>query len=109
MSDANLITIWPGSLKGLGEQGLNDVARPPGNTLHRAICGSLLGLFRLVTTNLLKQMVLSRSSLAVSCARPGTKRARMTNTASDRAFLILLHGNTEWRWDAIVCDGGIRA
>lgn len=51
-------------------------------------------------------MVLSRSAVAVNCARPGLELAHMTDTSTAQIFLNLLNGNIAWRWDALLISGG---
>jgi hypothetical protein len=59
------------------------------------------------TTNLPGEMVLSRSTLIVNCARPGKALALMTDTTQDPKFVNLLaRANTRWPWDALLLSGG---
>jgi hypothetical protein len=63
------------------------------------------------TTNILFQLMLSRSSVIVDCARPGQVLAHMTNTTTQHDFLRLLrdeshHGKFAIEWDAILLSGG---
>ena len=59
------------------------------------------------TANLLQEMVLSRSTLIVNCARPGKVLELMTNTTWDPKFIDMLsRPNTRWPWDALLLSGG---
>ena len=66
--------------------------------------GALLPAF---TTNLPEELVLSRSTLIVNCARPGKVLALMTDTTQDPKFINLLsRPNTRWPWDGLLLSGG---
>jgi hypothetical protein len=59
------------------------------------------------TTNLPEEMVLSRPTLIVNCARPGKVLALMTDTTQDPKFINLLsRPNTRWPWDGLLLSGG---
>lgn len=107
MPDINMISISPSQLSGTGESGLYDVARFEKKYLAQGDSWFSLGhLPPWSTTNLLQQMVLSRSAVAVNCARPGVELAHMTDTSTAQTFLNLLNGKVAWRWDAVLISGG---
>lgn len=58
------------------------------------------------TTNLLAQLLLSKSVAVVNCAHPGRELAHMTDTTSEQNFLRLLSGSGSWKWDLILLSGG---
>ena len=65
--------------------------------------GALLPAF---TTNLPEELVLSRSTLIVNCARPGKVLALMTDTTQDPKFVNLLsRPNTRRPWDGLLLSG----
>jgi len=107
MPDINVISISPSQLSGTGESGLYDTA--PFSRKYLAQGDSWFSIGTIPpwsTTNLLQQMVLSRSTLAVNCAKPGAVLAHMTDTSTARVFLNLLNGNVAWKWDALLMSGG---
>lgn len=107
MPDINVISISPSQLSGTGESGLYDTA--PFSRKYLAQGDSWFSIGTIPpwsTTNLLQQMVLSRSTLAVNCAKPGAVLAHMTDTSTARVFLNLLNGNIAWKWDALLMSGG---
>lgn len=107
MSDINVISISPSQLSGTGESGLYDTAPFARKYLTQGDSWFSIGTFPpWSTTNLLQQMVLSRSTLAVNCARPGAVLVHMTDTSTARVFLNLLNGNAAWQWDALLMSGG---
>jgi hypothetical protein len=107
MPDINVISISPSQLSGSGEPGLYDTAPFQKKYLAQGDSWFSIGTFPpWSTTNLLQQMVLSRSTLAVNCARPGAALVHMTNTSTARVFLNLLNGNVAWKWDALLMSGG---
>jgi len=59
-----------------------------------------------LTSNLLDNLVLSRSAFVVNCAFPGAKLQRMTETTRNVQFLRLLTGTMAVKWDAILLSGG---
>ena len=59
-----------------------------------------------LTTNILAELQLTKSVVAVNCARPGKELVHMTDRVSDPAFVSLLAGRMQWRWDAILISGG---
>lgn len=107
MPDINVISISPSQLSGTGESGLYDTAPFARKYLAQGDSWFSIGTFPpWSTTNLLQQMVLSRSTLAVNCAKPGAVLAHMTDTSTARVFLNLLNGNIAWKWDALLMSGG---
>jgi len=107
MPDINVISISPSQLSGTGEEGLYDTTPFARKYLAQGDSWFSIGTFPpWSTTNLLQQMVLTRSTLAVNCAKPGAALAHMTDTSTARVFLNLLNGNTAWKWDALVISGG---
>jgi hypothetical protein len=105
--DINLISITPSQLNGTGESGQYDTSAFEKIYLAQGDSWFSIGHFPpWATTNLLQQMVLSRSALAVNCARPGVELAHMTDTSSAQVFLNLLNGNISQRWDALLMSGG---
>ena len=83
MPDINLISITPSQLNGTGESGQYDTS--PFEKIYLAQGDSWFSIGHFppwATTNLLQQMVLSRSTLAVNCARPGIELAHMTDTST---------------------------
>lgn len=58
------------------------------------------------TSNLLMEMRLSRSAVAVNCARPGKFLTHMTDTSTDPLFVALLTGTQAYQWDALLISGG---
>lgn len=59
-----------------------------------------------LTTNILAEMELARSAVAVNCARPGKVLQHMTDTTREDAFVDLLAGTVAMRFDAILISGG---
>ena len=107
MPDINVISISPSQLSGTGEPGLYDTAPFARKYLAQGDSWFSIGTFPpWCTTNLLQQMVLSRSTLAVNCAKPGAVLSHMTDTTTARVFLNLLNGNIAWKWDALLISGG---
>jgi hypothetical protein len=51
-------------------------------------------------------MVLSKSVVAVNCARPGIELSHMTDGTNQQEFLRLLRGPLAYRWDGIFLSGG---
>ena len=107
MPDINLVPISPSQLSGTGESGLYDISRFDLAFLAQGDSWFSIGhVPPWSTTNLLQQMVLSKSALAVDCARPGVELAHMTDTSTAQTFLNLLSGNVAWKWNAILISGG---
>ena len=107
MPDINLISITPSQLNGTGESGQYDTS--PYEKVYLAQGDSWFSIGHVppwATTNLLQQMVLSRSTLAVNCARPGIELTHMADTSTAQMFLNLLNGNISQRWDALLISGG---
>jgi hypothetical protein len=107
MPDVNVISISPSQLSGTGESGLYDTAPFARKYLAQGDSWFSIGTFPpWSTTNLLQQMVLSRSTLAVNCAKPGAALTHMTDSSTAQVFLNLLNGNVAWKWDALLMSGG---
>lgn len=107
MPNINVISISPYQLSDAGESGHYDTAPFAKKYLAQGDSWFSIGTFPpWSTTNLLQQMVLSRSTLAVNCAKPGAVLTHMTDTSTARMFLNLLNGNVAWKWDALLMSGG---
>ncbi len=107
MPNINLVSISPAQLAGNDHSGPFDLNRFEKKYLAQGDSWFSIGhLPPWSTTNLLQQMVLSRSAVAVNCARPGVELAHMTDTSTARVFLDLLNGVVAWQWDAILVSGG---
>jgi hypothetical protein len=107
MPNINLTPISPSQLSGAGESGLFDVSRFTRKFLAQGDSWFSIGHFPpWSTTNLLQQMVLTDSAVAVDCAHPGRELAHMTDTSTEQVFVNLLCGNIAWKWDAILLSGG---
>ena len=107
MDTVKLVSISPNQLSGMGEAGAFDMS--PFARKYLAQGDSWFSIGHLppwCTSNLLQQMLLSRSAVAVNCARPGVELAHMTDRCTAPAFLSLLGGVMAWRWDAILLSGG---
>jgi len=107
MPDINLVSISPSQMIGSGESGPYDVSMFERKYLAQGDSWFSIGhIPPWSTTNLLQQMVLSRSAVAVNCARPGVELSHMTDTSTSQVFLNLLNGHIAWKWDAILMSGG---
>lgn len=58
-----------------------------------------------LTSNLFDKLTLSKSAVAVNCARPGAELAHMTDSTTNRTFLQLLNGKRARRWTALLLSG----
>lgn len=58
-----------------------------------------------LTTNLFDRLSLSRSAIAVNCARPGAELKHMTDTTRDPVFRQLLSGYRARPWTALLLSG----
>lgn len=58
-----------------------------------------------LTSNLFDKLTLSRSAVAVNCARPGAELAHMTDSTTNRTFLQLLNGKRARPWTALLLSG----
>jgi hypothetical protein len=107
MSDFSVEVISPSQLEGAGE-----VGPFPLDLFERRYLAQGDSWFSIgsippgLTSNILNALVLSRSAVAVNCAFPGAKLARMTDTTTAVHFLRLLRGRLALRWDAILISGG---
>ena len=107
MPNINLVPISPGQLEGNDHSGPYDVGRFDRKFLAQGDSWFSIGhLPPWSTTNLLQQMTLSRSAVAVNCARPGAALSHMTDSSTERQFLKLLRGRLAMKWDAILVSGG---
>ena len=107
MPNINLVSISPGQLEGNDHSGPYDVGRFARKFLAQGDSWFSIGhLPPWSTTNLLQQMTLSRSAVAVNCARPGAELAHMTDSSTAKQFLKLLRGKFALQWDAILVSGG---
>jgi hypothetical protein len=107
MASINLVTISPAQMIGNDHTGGYDIGVFPKKFLAQGDSWFSIGhLPPWSTTNLLQQMVLSYSAVAVNCARPGEELAHMTDTSTQKEFLRLLNGKVAWKWDAILVSGG---
>ena len=59
-----------------------------------------------VTSNVLDELVLTRSVVVVNCANPGRELKHMADTTRDAMLLRLLAGRLALKWDAILLSGG---
>jgi hypothetical protein len=59
-----------------------------------------------LTTNVLAQLELGKSVVAVNCARPGAVLHHMADTCRDPQFVRLLAGPLALKWNAILLSGG---
>jgi hypothetical protein len=59
-----------------------------------------------LTSNVLAELVLSKSTVVVNCATPGAVLSHMADTTRERMFLRLLTGRLATKWDAILISGG---
>jgi hypothetical protein len=107
MADITVKVISPGTLEGIGERGpfpLNDF-----ECKYLAQGDSWFSIGSIppgLTSNLLENLILSRSAVAVNCAIPGAVLSRMIETTRNVQFLRLLRGKLALRWDAILLSGG---
>ena len=107
MANINLVSISPGQLVGNDHNGGYDLNKFDRKFLAQGDSWFSIGHFPpWSTTNLLQQMVLTRSCVAVNCARPGEEIAHMLDTSSQQEFLRLINGVLAWKWDAILMSGG---
>lgn len=58
-----------------------------------------------MTSNVLAELTLSKSTVIVNCARPGAQLSRMVDTTKERYFIRLLTGKLAMKWDAILISG----
>lgn len=57
-------------------------------------------------SNILQQISLNASSIAVNCARPGTTLQHMTERITDSVFVDWFTGMFSEKWDAVLLSGG---
>jgi hypothetical protein len=107
MPDIAMTVISPDMISGLGEFGQYDLDRFDKKCLAQGDSWFSIGhLPPWSTTNLLQQMVLSKSVVAVNCARPGIELSHMTDGTNQQEFLRLLRGPLACQWDGILLSGG---
>lgn len=109
MPDIAMTVISPAMLLavGNGELGQYDVGRFDKKCLAQGDSWFSIGhIPPWSTSNLLQQMVLSKSVVAVNCARPGIELTHMTDITNQQEFLRLLRGPMAFQWDAILLSGG---
>ncbi|MEI8030787.1 MAG: hypothetical protein WCH35_13500 [Comamonadaceae bacterium] len=107
MPDIAMTVISPEMISGRGELGQYDLGRFDKKCLAQGDSWFSIGhLPPWSTTNLLQQMVLSKSVVAVNCARPGIELSHMTDGTNQQEFLRLLRGPLAYRWDGILLSGG---
>ena len=58
-----------------------------------------------LTSNLFDKLTLSKSAVAVNCARPGAELVHMTDSTTNNTFLQLLNGNVARPWTALLLSG----
>lgn len=58
-----------------------------------------------LTSNLFDKITLSKSAVAVNCARPGAELVHMTDSTTNKTFLQLLNGISARRWTALLLSG----
>ena len=58
-----------------------------------------------LTSNLFDKLTLSKSAVAVNCARPGAELVHMTDSTVNNTFLQLLSGNVARPWTALLLSG----
>ena len=93
MPNINLVTISPAQLIGNDHTGGYDVGRFSKRFLAQGDSWFSIGhVPPWSTTNLLQQMILSRSAVAVDCARPVQELAHMLDTSTQQQFLNLMNG-----------------
>ncbi len=111
MANINLVCIAPRQMDPASLGGLYDLERFEKKYLAQGDSWFSIGhMPPWATTNVLQQMVLSRSAVAVNCAHPGMELSHMADTSTEPAFLNLLNGSGNptlaWKWDAILMSGG---
>ena len=111
MANINLVCISPNQLNPSSLGGIYDLERFEKKYLAQGDSWFSIGhMPPWSTTNVLQQMVLSRSAVAVNCAHPGMELSHMADTSTEPAFLNLLNGSGNprlaWKWDAILMSGG---
>ena len=111
MANINLVCISPNQLNPSSLGGLYDLERFEKKYLAQGDSWFSIGhMPPWSTTNVLQQMVLSRSAVAVNCAHPGMELSHMADTSTEPAFLNLLNGSGNphlaWKWDAVLMSGG---
>lgn len=107
MADIGVKVISPGQLQGFGELGPFPIDLFERRYLAQGDSWFSIGSIPPgLTSNVLDEMHLSLSAVAVNCAFPGAKLVHMAETTSAPQFLRLLKGRLALRWDAILLSGG---
>jgi hypothetical protein len=107
MADIPVRIISPATLQGTGEIGPFPLEQFERKYLAQGDSWFSIGSIPPgLTSNILDNLVLSRSSVAVTCAFPGAVIARMVETTRNVQFLRLLRGRLALTWDAILLSGG---
>lgn len=104
MPDIRLIS--PAELDGIGDAG----PFPIGDFALRFLAQgdswfSIGAIPPFLTSNLFDKLTLSKSAVAVNCARPGAELVHMVDSTSHKTFLQLLNGNKAMRWTALLLSG----
>lgn len=104
MNDITLIS--PDQLSGAGEAGDFPLERYALRFLAQGDSWFSIGAIPpFLTSNLFDKMSLSKSAVAVNCARPGAELRHMTDSTTNRVFLNLLSGNVARPWTALLLSG----
>lgn len=107
MPDIRALVIDPSQVQGGGEIGSFPFEHFAAAILAQGDSWFSIGAFPpAFTSNVPLQMVLSKSTVIVDCARPGHVLQHMTSTTTDRMFLRQLAGPLSRRWKAIMVSGG---
>ena len=104
MPDIQLIS--PGDLDGQGEAGGFPIEQYALRFLAQGDSWFSIGAVPpWLTSNLFDKLTLSKSAVAVNCARPGAELVHMTDSTSNRTFLQLLSGRLARPWTALLLSG----
>jgi len=104
MPDIQLIS--PADLEGHGDAGGFPIERYALRFLAQGDSWFSIGAVPpWLTSNLFDKLTLSKSAVAVNCARPGAELVHMTDSTSNRTFLQLLSGRRARPWNALLLSG----
>ena len=104
MPDIQLIS--PGDLDGHGQAGGFPIEQYALRFLAQGDSWFSIGAVPpWLTSNLFDKLTLSKSAVAVNCARPGAELVHMTDSTSNRTFLQLLSGRLARPWTALLLSG----
>lgn len=107
MSENHLVTVIAPSQLSQGEAGQFPFELFERRCLAQGDSWFSIGSFPPgLTTNVLAELELNRSTVIVNCARPGKVLSHMTDTTTERSFVRLLTGRLAMKWDAILLSGG---